>query len=215
MISFDAHMIHLNRCPSNPKPRSSARRSGMPRSGSVSMLVGSSRPGYTAACNGLECTRPVRSPRRRTRRSWGIGREGIMIFCVPIFPFLRVHATSTRSIEHAVDTLAEIGIQGIRLNAPAPDQSFDHDHWVRVALDRACARGFRICTHAPATDICATDPAARQEAVAEVRQAICVLGACVPGLVVAVHPENFAPIRSPGDAAAREENCRSVTVHGS
>jgi sugar phosphate isomerase/epimerase len=110
-------------------------------------------------------------------------------------------------VERLFRDLAEIGIRGLRIDHQASDQA---PSWVNYAKTiAACAHtfGFAISAHAPATDISATDPAARATAVATVQQLIHDLGSHVPGVVVTVHPENYAPQRRPGDDEARMQSC--------
>lgn len=131
-----------------------------------------------------------------------------MIFGVSVAPYLQVHGTSTESATQLVQALADTGIRGIRVSCPDPErdavQGPSEQNLIRIAQES----GLRICAHAPATDISATDPVERDTAVASVRRAITSLASRVSDVVIAVHPESFAPRRRPGDDAERVENCR-------
>jgi sugar phosphate isomerase/epimerase len=132
-----------------------------------------------------------------------------MVFCVSAAPLRRVHGTSPGGVRSLFRELADMGIRGVQVGYRTPDSSVD---WAAyAALVAACARafGFRVCAHAPATDISATDLATREESVATVQQVIQDLGSTMPGAILTVHPESYAPSRHPGDDEARMENCRN------
>ena len=131
-----------------------------------------------------------------------------MIFSVSTTPYLRIHGASIDSIEHLVGELVDNGIGGIRVNCGDPERGFTGTACAIRTIDCAQHAGLRICAHAPATDISATDSATRKQAVGTVQRAIANLGSSLPGVVFTVHPEDFAPHRQPGDDQARMDCCR-------
>jgi sugar phosphate isomerase/epimerase len=104
--------------------------------------------------------------------------------------------------------LVEIGIGGIGVSCGDPEHGYTGTTWAQRVIDYAQQAGLRVCSHAPATDISATDPTTRKKAVATVQRAITNLGSSLPGVVFTVHPEDYAPLRQPGDDQARMESCR-------
>ena len=132
-----------------------------------------------------------------------------MILCVSLAPFTQAHGTLAESMMHHFQQLAEMGIGGVLIDSRASDTSLDCLEYVKAVATCSSEFGFRVCAHAPAADISATDPATRIEAVASVQRFIGGLGSHIDDLVVAVHPEPYAPVRRPGDDEARRDNCRS------
>lgn len=131
-----------------------------------------------------------------------------MVFCVPTSPFLDPHAVTPESMARLFAELADLGIGGVKVDYQAPGDGIDWQKCVGGIAGAARDRGMRVSAHAPTPDISATNPATRQDAVATVREYIARIGSDIPGVVIAVHPENYAPLRNPGDDEARIESCR-------
>jgi sugar phosphate isomerase/epimerase len=109
--------------------------------------------------------------------------------------------------EQMFSELTEMGIGGVKVDCPAPGDETD---WVEYAGNVAAgARDFKfqVSAHAPGGDISSTDPAMRREAITTIAAAIHTVGTTIPGVVFAVHPEDYKPSRSPGDDEARMEMC--------
>lgn len=132
-----------------------------------------------------------------------------MIFCVSLAPVFRAHGTLAESMTQHFQELADLDIGGVLIGSQTPDSSLDWVEYVKLVAKCASEFGFRVCAHAPAPDISATDPVTRNESVASVQRFISNLGSRIADLVVAVHPESFAPIRHAGDDEARRESCRN------
>ncbi|MFC1526269.1 sugar phosphate isomerase/epimerase family protein, partial [Candidatus Latescibacterota bacterium] len=132
-----------------------------------------------------------------------------MILCVSLAPLFRVHGTLAEGMTQHLQELADMDIRGVLIGSQAPDSSLDWVDYVEIVAKCAGELGIRVCAHAPAPDISATDPVTRNEAVASVQRFIGSLGSRIEDLVVAVHPEPYAPIRHAGDDEARRECCRS------
>jgi sugar phosphate isomerase/epimerase len=131
-----------------------------------------------------------------------------MVFGVAIKPWLKQGGTSPEALARTCGELAEMGIGAIKIPEGSPDDA----EWVetmRRVVANANDAGLRISAHAPAHDISCTDPEKRMANVASVRAAVEMYGSIAPGVVIAVHPEDYLPAREPGDEAARLENCRA------
>ena len=131
-----------------------------------------------------------------------------MIFCVHLASSFRVYDPRGRGMARHFQKLADMHIGGVLIGSQAPDSTLDWHEYVKTVAECAREFGFRVCAHAPATDISATDPVTIEESVASVQRFISVLGSLISDSVVAVHPEPFAPIRQADDDAARIESCR-------
>ena len=132
-----------------------------------------------------------------------------MVFCVPTSPFLDPHAVTPESMARLFAELADLGIGGVKVDYQAPETGVEWPGYAAMVAEGARECGLRFSAHAPTPDISAIDPATRRDAVATVRQYIATLGSYMPGIVITVHPEDYAPIRQPGDDEARIESCRS------
>ena len=114
-----------------------------------------------------------------------------MIFVVSAVPYLQVHDASSTNVKHLIRKLTDIGIGGIQVSCIDPERNPNRTTSSQEIIDCALQAGLRICAHAPAPDISATDMATRSSAVTCVQRAITNLGSSLPGVVVTVHPENF------------------------
>lgn len=131
-----------------------------------------------------------------------------MVFGVAIKPWLKQGDTSSETLKRTCRELAEMGIGAIKI----PEGPFDDAQWIetmRAIVAAAKDASLRICAHAPTADISCTDPEKRVAAVTGVRAAVETYGSIAPGVVIAVHPEDYRPAREPGDEAARLESCRA------
>jgi len=131
-----------------------------------------------------------------------------MIFTVSAAPYLKVHGLSTSSVKQFEQELTDIGIGGISVNCYDPAHNPEKTNSAQIILEHALPAGLRVCAHAPATDISATNPAIRKQAVDSIRRAILHLGSSLPGAVITVHPENYSAKRQLGDDEARMDCCR-------
>lgn len=132
-----------------------------------------------------------------------------MIFAVSATPYLKVHGTSSQSVKKLVEELSNIGIGGVLVSCLDPERYPNQNTSTQCVINYAQQAGLRICAHAPAADISATDPAVRNQAVDSVQRAITNLGSSLSNVVITVHPENYAPFRQPGDDTARMECCHN------
>jgi len=131
-----------------------------------------------------------------------------MVFGVAIKPWLKQEGESTEALARTCGELAEMGIGAIKIPEGSPDDA----EWVETMRRVAAAAdeaGLRISAHAPAHDISCTDPEKRAANVASVRAAVEMYGSIAPGVVIAVHPEDYLPAREPGDEKARLASCRA------
>ena len=131
-----------------------------------------------------------------------------MVFCVAASPFLELHAVTPETVRRLFAELADLGIGGVKVDYQAPETGVEWLGYAAMIAEGARECGLRISAHAPTPDISATDPAARRDAVTTVREYIARIGLDMPGVVIAVHPEDHAPIRNRGDDEARIESCR-------
>ena len=107
--------------------------------------------------------------------------------------------------------LRERGFGGVKV-------PYDPDDWSSWATLAPYIRevseefAFLLSAHGPGGDISSTDDGIRGTSVETIRKALAELGKAYPGIVVAVHPEDYLPARTPGDDQARMDACHESLV---
>ncbi|MBN1672743.1 MAG: sugar phosphate isomerase/epimerase [Kiritimatiellae bacterium] len=131
-----------------------------------------------------------------------------MKFCVETVPYLDRYGVTPVSVRRLFRDLEWLGIRAVRVTYQDPDRFPEWRERARTVAGCVREFGFRVCAHAPATDISASDPTVRRQAVAVVDKAIREIGAFYPAPVVVAHPENVGAVRHAGDDADRMRCCR-------
>ncbi len=131
-----------------------------------------------------------------------------MVFGVSIARLDALPGAPAGDIRGLFETLRSMGVGGVKVGYEPPEE---HPDWQARAADISnLARefGFQLAAHGPGGDISSVDDTVRGAAVETIRRALADLGAAYPRIVVAIHPEDYLPPRTPGDDRARMDACR-------
>ena len=131
-----------------------------------------------------------------------------MVFGVSLGHWHAVHGTAPDDVKRLFGELADIGIGGVKVDCPDADDA-DWKAYGDMIAKYVDEFGFQVSVHAPGGDISSTDNAVREKAVEGIAKAIHTVGSRIPGVVFAVHPEDYAQPRVAGDDDARMDQCHA------
>jgi sugar phosphate isomerase/epimerase len=129
-----------------------------------------------------------------------------MVFGVSLGHWHAVHGTAPDDVKRLFGELSDMGIGGVKVECPDADDA-DWKTYARMIAEYAVEFDFQVSAHAPGGDISSTDESFRSEGVEKIAAAIQAVGSEIPGILFAVHPEDYLPVRVPGDDEARMERC--------
>jgi sugar phosphate isomerase/epimerase len=130
-----------------------------------------------------------------------------MVFGVWLRHWQVAHGTDPATMRRFFEETSALGIGGVWVDCEPDRYGEGWQEYIQLAGELTRDFGFQVSAHAPGGDISSTNEKVRAEAVERIGTAIHGVGLGVPGVTIAVHPEDYKPPRVPGDDEARMEKC--------